>query len=309
MNPPLKPILSIVIPTREGLSEHWLQALLQIKGNIELILVHPPGMAKFLISDSRLQQINASFRGEIIQRMTGLLNATGQYILTINCDEYLNPDIVEITINYFKNFPDSWVMRLNKQSFDFGDKASLEKPWETITPIEKLKICNKSQNKDYSYEQGNCLHEIPIAPLDNQFDLRCFFKNRKDHHGAHTENFDKKVWKNEMLQETLPEIIKLMVLPGPLKYVPFWCLDRLLGLFIQAKFFEKGKIIGHLLPPPEQIRVEDNPPEYKRTRRFYLMAEILLLRRFPQYGYLWNLIVDQIRGTIFRGFRFLLRLS
>jgi hypothetical protein len=309
MNSPLKPILSIVVPTREGFSNHWLQALLNIKGEIELILVHPPGMAKSSISDSRLQQINTSFRGEIIQRITGLLNATGQYILTINCDEYLNHDIVEITINYFKNFPESWVMRLNKQSFEFGDKASLEKPWKTITNLEEFKICNKSQNKDSSYEKGNCLHEIPIAPLDNKFDLCCFFKTRRDHHGAHTENFDKKVWKNEMLQETLQEIIKLMVLPGPLKYVPFWCLDRLLGLFIQAKFFEKGKIIGHLLPPPAQIRVEANPPEYQKTKRFYLMAEILLLRRFPQYGYVWNLIVDQIRGTIFRGFRFLLRLS
>jgi hypothetical protein len=78
-----------------------------------------------------------------------------------------------------------------------------------------------------------------------------------------------------------------------------------LGLFIQAKFFEKGKIIGHLLPLPEQIRVEANPPEYKKSRRFYLLAELLLLKRFPQYGYLWNLIIDQVRGTVARGFNFL----
>ena len=107
-----------------------------------------------------------------------------------------------------------------------------------------------------------------------------------------------------LFQSSLQELTQTMIIAGPLKYVPIWCLDRLLGLFIQAKFFEKGKIIGHLLPFPEQIRVEENPPEYKKSKRFYLFAEVLLLRRFPQYGYLWNLIIDQIRGTIFRGFNF-----
>ena len=73
--------------------------------------------------------------------------------------------------------------------------------------------------------------------------------------------------------------------------------------------FQKGKIIGHLLPLPEQIRVEENPPNYTKTQRFYLIAEILLLKKFPQYGYLWNLIIDQIRGTAFRGVSFILRRS
>ena len=112
-----------------------------------------------------------------------------------------------------------------------------------------------------------------------------------------------------MLQETLKELSDVMIIGGPFKYIPFWCLDRLLGLFIQAKFFEKGKIIGHLLPLPEQIRVEENPPNYRKSQRFYVIAEILLLKKFPQYGYLWNLIIDQIRGTASRGFNYILRRS
>ena len=112
-----------------------------------------------------------------------------------------------------------------------------------------------------------------------------------------------------MLQEALKDLGDAMILGGPIKYVPFWCLDRLLGLFMQAKFFEKGKIIGHLLPLPEQIRVEDNPPNYRKSRRFYLVAEVLLLRKFPQYGYLWNLIIDQVRGTASRGFNYILHRS
>lgn len=305
----VKPTLSIVVPTREGFADHWLQELLKVEGEVEFILVHPPGMAKYAVDDSRLQQINSSFRGEIIQRLTGLLNTSGRYVLTVNCDEYLIPNILEIAVNYFNNFPDSWVLRLSKKSFKFGDKANLEKNWEHIPKLEELAICNQEKGTGLNYDSGNCLLEIPIAPLDNKFDILCFLRRRKDHHGVHTENFDKKVWKNEMLQETLQELSEAMVLGGPFKYIPFWCLDRLLGLFIQAKFFEKGKIIGHLLPLPEQIRVEDNPPNYKKSKRFYLIAEILLLKKFPQYGYLWNLIIDQVRGTASRGVSFVLRRS
>ncbi len=299
----LSPILSIIVPTREGTEQDWLDELLKVKGEVEFILVHPPGMAKYAVHDRRLQQINSSFRGEIIQRLTGLLNASGQYVLTINCDEYLTPDILEIATDYFAKFPDNWVVRLTKKHFDFGDKASLVSPWEKYD-LKSVGTCSQSDSENSAYEKNNCMLEIPIAPLDNKFDLGCLFRQRKDHHGIHTENFDKKIWKNSILQSSLQELTQTMIIAGPLKYVPFWCLDRLLGLFIQAKFFEKGKIIGHLLPFPEQIRVEENPPEYKKSKRFYLFAEVLLLRRFPQYGYLWNLIIDQIRGTIFRGFNF-----
>ena len=306
-----QPVLSIVVPTREGFSEHWIAKLLTVQGEVEFILVHPPGMAKHPATESRLQQINSAFRGEIIQRMTGMLNASGKYILTINCDEYLTPKIVQVATDYFTRFPDSWVVRLSRKGFKFGDRSGLESPWQDIPPIKDLPICfhdkEKNKDRDISYEKGNCLLEIPIAPLNNKLDLGCFFRKRKDHHGIHTENFDKKIWKNAMLQETLQDLIKTMTFFGPIKYIPFWCLDRLLGLFIQAKFFEKDKIIGHLLPQPEQIRIEENPPEYKKSRRFYIIAEILLVKRFTQYGYLWNLIIDQVRGSLSRGINFALR--
>lgn len=37
------PILSIVTPTLGKFSEHWLQQLLAIQGEVEFILVYPPG--------------------------------------------------------------------------------------------------------------------------------------------------------------------------------------------------------------------------------------------------------------------------
>jgi len=289
-----QPTLSIVVPTREGLPEYWLEALLKINGDVELILVHPPGMKKLPISDSRMQQINSSFRGEIIQRMTGLMNASGKYILTVNCDELLHPDIAEITKQYFTKYPDSWVLRLNRKEVTYGDEAGLKSPWEAVHNIDDMKTCGVRTGDQNLQNQPNYMVEIPIAPLHNKFDPFCMLRGRKDHQGWHTENFDKKVWKNEIVQATLADIRDAMILSGPFKYFPFWCLDRLLGLSIQAKYYEQGKIIGHKLPKPEQIRIEDNPPEYKRSKRFYVFAELLLLKNNPQYGYLWNLILAQL---------------
>lgn len=292
----IKPILSIVTPTREGFSEHWLKKLLEVKGDLEFILVHPPGMTKPSIDDPRVQQINSPLRGEVIQRITGLTNASGTYTLSLNCDEYLTPDILEIVLQYFKRFPNSWVMRLSRKEFDYGRKAELEAPWSKISPIDELKICGKSLGNHKSYDKNKDLYEIPIAPLENQFDWRCFIRERSDHHGPHLENFDKKVWQTSMVQESLKDLMPMLNLGGPFKYVPFWTLDRLLGLYVQAKFYEKDQVIGHLLPLPEQIRLEDNPPEYRRSPlRLYILAEVLLLKKFPQYGYFWNLIINHIR--------------
>jgi hypothetical protein len=136
------PFLSIVTPTREGFSDHWLNALLDVKGDVEFILVHPPGLAKSLVNDPRLHQINSIFRGEISQRLTGLLNARGSYILTINCDEYLHPEIAEISEQYFSRFPESWVLRLSRKSFPFDAKEKLDQPWGFLPNLEKIMEVN-----------------------------------------------------------------------------------------------------------------------------------------------------------------------
>ncbi len=60
--------LSIVIPMREGFSEHWLGELLKVKGDIEFILVHPPGVKPSPVNDPRMKQIVCALRGEIAQR-------------------------------------------------------------------------------------------------------------------------------------------------------------------------------------------------------------------------------------------------
>lgn len=292
------PLLSIVIPTREGLEDQWLEQLLKVEGPVEIILVHPPSLAKLPIDDTRFKQINAFFRGEISQRMTGLLNATGTYVLSMNCDEYITPKILDWTQQYFQRFPDSWVMRLKTKSYKYGEREKLDALWAEIPEINTMKVFNKSNKSiegEGSYNNFEDLLEIPIVPLANKLDILALFRDRTDERGLHIENFDKKVWKMLMVQETIQELSNSMIMFGPFKYVPFWSLDRLLGLSLQAKFFEPNKIVGHWLPYPEQLRAEDNPPEYPRTDRFYIIAEILLLKLFPQYNYIWNLILDHLR--------------
>jgi len=297
--PTTSPLLSIVVPMREGFSAHWLQELLNIEGeHVEFILVHPPGVQPEHNEDARLRQLVSPFRGEIIQRLSGMLNASGQYLLTFNCDEYINPAVPALAQRYFEQFPDSWVMRLAKSEYAYGDQNALNAPWSDLPQdLTALPVCRQADGNLRLYDSGHMM-EIPIAPMHNKFDWRCIWRGRRDHMGPHAENFDKKVWVNEKVQAALQEILQGFSLAGPVKYLPFWCLDRLLGLAIQAKFYDSAQpnqLIGHKLPHPAQLRVEDNPPEYRRRGRFYVFAEIILLRRFPQYGYIWNLVIHQLR--------------
>jgi hypothetical protein len=291
-----KPILSIVIPTRPGYEERWILDLLNVKGDVEFIIVHPPAAEKYPTDDLRVHQVYSPLAGEIIQRASGLMNATAPYTLTINCDEFINPDIAEITRQYFQRFPDSWVMRLSRKDVTYGDRATLEGPWASLPPIDELKVCGRSLGNTSEYNHQKDLLEIPIAPIDNKFDPLCLIRGRKDQNGPHTENFDKKVWRTSLVHETLRDIVKLMPFVGPFKYIPFWCLDRILGLSIQAKFYEqgKGKVIGHLLPLPEQIRIENNPPEYIRFDRYGVLSEFYLVKLFPRRGYMWNLLLPNL---------------
>jgi hypothetical protein len=80
--------------------------------------------------------------------------------------------------------------------------------------MAQVETCSHRQGNQGLYNQGRLL-EIPIAPLENKFDIGFLWRGRRDHHGSHTENFDKKVWKNERVQAALQEILQAMVLLGP----------------------------------------------------------------------------------------------
>ena len=290
------PILSIIVPMREGVALSWLKELLEVKGDVQFILVFPPGASCFPVKDERLVQLVCPLRGEFIQRITALLNANGEYVLSINCDEYLHPSILAITENYFKVFPESMFFRLRGTDFPHSE-APIGKPWQPLVDIEDISVKDKSGIKKTG-KSGLSMREIPIAPLKNPVRFSGMFAGRNDQHGPHQENFDKKVWKNYLVQDALKKNVSALNFFGPFKYIPFWTADRFMGLSVQANSYEPDKVAGHWLPMPEQLRTEDNPPNHPRKNRRYSLAEVLLLRIYPKFGYLWNLAVFHKYGIL-----------
>jgi len=283
------PILSIVTPTRGNFTQYWFEQLIAVKGNVEFILVYPPGVSRAPIVDPRFKVITSPFKGEVMQRFTGLLSASGLYILALDDDDYVHPDVLQLVSEYFTTCPNSWVLRLRMKKIDFTDEERIRCPWEPIPDFKQLDIAPRFQDNQL------ILKTLPIAPLNNRFDARLLTGayTRHDMHGPHIENFNNKVWKTELVQQALTELADVMKIKGNLHWIPSWNLDRLLGLFIQAKFFEEDKEVGHWMPTPEQIRFI-NRPSFLKELRLHFSSDALLAKHFPQYGYFWNLFFDQL---------------
>jgi hypothetical protein len=293
-----QPLLTIVTATLGNYSDYWLEQLLKIKGDVQFILVYPPSATIKNIDDSRVQILISPYKGEVIQRFTGLINAKGDFVMALDDDDFAHPDILDLTQRYFQLSPDSWVLRLKIQNIHDYDEARIKQDWQALPEVEQLEICKKTPENPFPFQNGNYkgLLEVPITPLDKPFDIRHVifpWKQRTDQNGIHFENFNNKVWKTERVKPALNELSQAMKISGALTWLPSWSLDRLLGLFVQAKFYEKDAIIGHAMPQPEQIRFILRDGSAKQTR-IYLMAEILLIKRYLQYGYLWNLLFWQL---------------
>ncbi|MGB3652368.1 MAG: glycosyltransferase family 2 protein [Rivularia sp. (in: cyanobacteria)] len=293
-----QPILTIVTATRGNFGDRWLEELLKIKGNVQFILVYPPNATVRDIDDVRIKNLISPFKGEVTQRFTGLINADSEYVMALDDDDYLHHDIADLVAQYFAKFADSWVLRLNIAKVDDTDEENIKKEWRSLTNIEELEICKKTPENPFPYQNGKFqgLLEVPIAPLDKPLDIRHVifpWKQRTDQNGIHFENFNNRVWQTKLVKSALSEISAAMKIKGALTWLPAWSLDRLLGLFIQAKFYQKDAIIGHAMPKQEQIRFIMRDSALKETR-IYLLAEILLLKCYPQYGYLWNLCIWQV---------------
>ncbi|MFH7028194.1 MAG: glycosyltransferase family A protein [Heteroscytonema crispum UTEX LB 1556] len=293
-----KPLLTIVTPTLGNYSAYWLEQLLAIKGNVQFILVYPPEVKIRDIDDPRVTILISPYKGEMPQRFVALLNAKGEYVLALDDDDFVHPDVCELISQYFTRFPESWVLRLQKLNIDINNVERIKQPWEEIYDINQLEICKKTPENPYPYDKGNYkgLLEVPIAPLNKNFDLRYLFwpfVTRKDNEGYHFENFNNIVWRNDLIQKALPELSKATKVMGAATWIPSTGFDRLSGLFVQANFFEPDSIIGHWMPKPEQIRYIDKDPALKPPR-FHVFSDVLLVKYFPQYGYLWNLFFTKL---------------
>ncbi|MEL6223841.1 MAG: glycosyltransferase family 2 protein [Cyanobacteria bacterium J06627_8] len=210
--------------------------------------------------------------------------------MALDDDDYVHPDVSQLVDSYFQNFPESWCLRLHVKKVDASHQDGLQASWAPIPDIHQLQTASRRGHDDL------VLQEVPIAPLNNPFDIRFLigpYVKRKDMQGPHIENFNNKVWKRELVHSTLNDIARVMTISYALTWIPQWSLDRMLGLFIQAKFFEKDKLMGHWMPMPEQIRYVCMDQSEKGEFRLILPADALLVKKFPQYGYFWNLFFEQ----------------
>ncbi|MGB6301238.1 MAG: glycosyltransferase family 2 protein, partial [Rivularia sp. (in: cyanobacteria)] len=96
-----QPILTIVTATRGNFADRWLEELLKIKGNVQFILVYPPNATVKTIDDVRIKNLISPFKGEVMQRFTGLINADSEYVMALDDDDYLHHGIADLVAQYF----------------------------------------------------------------------------------------------------------------------------------------------------------------------------------------------------------------
>lgn len=307
------PILSIVTPTRGNFTPGWLTHLLQVQGNVELILIYPPGETMQaiaarqpeLLNDARLKILISPYRGEMMQRFVGLLNATGSYLLALDDDDFVHPQVLSLIETYFDRFPESWILRLQKAVIDRSEFDRIQAAWQPLPDLAQLLVCRKTPDNPYPYQNGKFtgLLEVPIAPLKCHFNWFSLLPlvPRKDNHGYHFENFNNIIWRADRVQPALPDLSNTTQLLGILTWIPQSGFDRLLGLYVQAKNYPTDSAqaelaIGHWIPGSEQIRYIDKAARLKPPR-FHVLSDFLLVRRFPRFGYCWNLFFEKLYGV------------
>lgn len=283
-------LLSIVTPTRGSFSSYWFKQLTDIQGDVEFILVYPPGQPIQEFSDSRIKIIVSPYKGEVIQRAIGLLNVVGDYVIALDDDDFLHPKITELVTSYFELYPISICLRLSKKTINHQETKLIERDWDELPDIATLTVVETKYDKE-KYARNEILQELPISPLNNKFKMSSLwlYSKRIDQEGPHPENYNNKVWKTSITKKSVEDLLTFTQILGSLTWIPFWSLDRLLGLYLQAQIFQRNLIMGHWLHGGEQVRYIQAEASTKGEVRSMFAGDMLLALRFPQYGYFWNL--------------------
>ena len=292
-------LLSIVTPTRGNFSDYWIEQLTAVQGDVEFVLVYPPGQPIRELSDPRIKIIVCPFKAELIQRSIGLMNAMGEYVLALDDDDFLHPQVTDLIKSYFDLYPDSLCLRLKKKNISYKDTELIKRDWDKLPDLSSLIVADERVERG-KYTRDKILQKLPIAPLENPFKMTALlpYGKRTDQNGYHPENYNNMVWKNHITKTALEDLLRFTKSLGPFAYIPFWSLDRLLSLYIQAQYFEKGGFIGHWLRDVEQVRYIQMMPIQKGEVRYEHGGDLILALRFPQYGYFWNLFAYGMWFTI-----------
>ncbi len=155
------PSISVIIPVYNV--EKYLQrclgsVLVQTLSDIEIICVNDGAtdssasiLAKFAKGDSRIKIINQKNQGLSVARNNGFASALGEYIYFLDSDDFIHPQLLEITYNLASN------NNADVVAFDFikcrdFSKAYVYKKYGDISKID-CKITTK--NFDYFKKNGS----------------------------------------------------------------------------------------------------------------------------------------------------------
>lgn len=197
-------LISIIIPIYN--SKHFFEkcinsVLTQSYKNIEIIIVDDGSNDKNvlntlnLISDSRVKYIQQEHKGVSAARNTGLSNATGEYILFLDSDDYLESNACETLINtvnlnqnadiIFFNF------RFHKNNLNkvfYYQNLNVKKMLLNVLPFNKVSnnilelnyvVWNKLYKTDFIKENQLVFIEGCNLCEDMLFVLELFSKNPK----------------------------------------------------------------------------------------------------------------------------------
>lgn len=221
-----------------------------------------------------------------MQSLLGLLNADGRYVMVLDQEAYVHPDIASLAADYFGRFPTSLALRL--MPLRLGSEASdtLRQPWKPLPALEALAVAHRREDPEQPI-----LQEVPVAPLARPVNWRRLLWpwGKRELPNTHLQKFSGTLWRNDKLQQMLPDLVRAMRAGLGLTWMPRSGLDLLLGLYLQAYYYPELRLIGHSLPGPAQIRLGWPPPVAPSHR----LSELLLVRRFSQYGYFWNLLLSR----------------
>lgn len=144
--------VSIIVPVYnvEKYVRRCLESLInQTYKNIEVVIINddsPDNSRKicneYAKKDSRVKLIDKSNQGLGLARNTGLKNITGDYVLFVDSDDYVEKNLVEITLNLIKQNDCDFVRFHNfREDLNSGDKkirkSSLKEGLYTKEDIKK----------------------------------------------------------------------------------------------------------------------------------------------------------------------------
>ena len=115
-----------------------------VSGEIEFVFVLPPNAYEFQFDDARVRVLVSPFRGEVFQRLLGLVNTRAPLLLTLDCDDLPHPEILSVAVDYFERFPASWMLRLVTKNILDQDRAQMLEAWE---PLPLPRACQPARPK------------------------------------------------------------------------------------------------------------------------------------------------------------------